>query len=130
MNKHELLYKLFDRISRYLITNNSNFHIKLFDDYIGVCLAFNSKFSFIQWYKGEIMHYAIEHFLLGEYSTTKNFLYHPLNRSFFEYVIRIQRYFECTTTSLANDPAYHLTKYIGSPKSLEELAIKLDLLGV
>lgn len=129
MNKHKLLYELFDRISRYLIINNSNFHIKLFDDYIGVCLSFKPKLSFMPWYKDEIMHYAIEHFLLGEYSTTKDSLFHPLDLSFFEYVIRIQQYFECTITSLVNDPVYHLTKHIGSPKSLEELTIRLDLLG-
>jgi hypothetical protein len=114
-DEFELSKRLFNRLKNYLITNNAVQKIELGNDNI---LIYSP--ALLKWYCWFYMS-------LNKKESLKRFLIGPSNRhganNFYT------SYFDEYKISI--DPVVkNLCKCIGKPSSLEELAMKMDLLGV
>ena len=115
IDEFELSKKLFNRLKNYLINNNAAQKIELRNDDIWICPATSS-----EWYCWFYM-------TMNKKESLKSFLIGPSNQydannfgvSFFE----LHKY--------SIDPVVrNICKCIGKSSCLEELAIKMDLMGI
>ena len=121
-DEFELAKELFNRLKNYLINNNAAQKIELRDDNIWICPATSS-----EWYCWLSEWYCWFYMSPNKKELLKLFLIGPSNQHgannfcvsyFVEYRYSI-------------DPVVRdICKCIGKPSCLEELAIKMDLMGI
>jgi hypothetical protein len=121
MENNNLHLKCFNRFIDYVNKNTSSIEIKFKDNnIIFIDKHYYTKFNKINWYMDNnnfTINEMIEYFFLGyNMSDSKKIL------SIFEYV---EHWFRNCAPDLLN-----LLKHFGKPSCLEELIIKMDLMGI
>lgn len=114
-NEFELAKELFNRLKNYLITNNAIQKIELRDDNIWIYSP-----ALLKWHCWFYMS-------LNKKESLKAFLIGPSNKcnSYNFYASYFDEY------KFSNDPVVrNICKCIGKLSCLEELAIKMDLMGI